>query len=247
MAAPEAGNNAAALEFAHKLQALQPDNAKARMVLRELLEAETLYGYPEVGRRWDGGTLVLRPADETLQAKELPLDVFFNKIIMLRDRLRVLLVSGEPHQGGRTWRNLLKSDASVDLVHFTILRPPEKQDGVPVTGRVRPLPVLETPPPGEWARRLQMAAVAAFSEDREGEAIELLERALAVWPGHADSYESLGVILGRHERYEEAVALMQRLLDQSVQYRWNAQGPRPPTCLGDRNPSDRLRLIAAFQ
>jgi len=50
----------------------------------------------------------------------------------VRDRLRVLLVSGEPHQGARTWRNLLKSDASVDLVHFTILRPPEKQDGVPV-------------------------------------------------------------------------------------------------------------------
>src|SRR5690606_33733731 len=50
-----------------------------------------------------------------------------------RDRLRVLLVSGEPHAGERTWRNLLKSDSSVDLVHFTILRPPEKQDGVPVT------------------------------------------------------------------------------------------------------------------
>ena len=51
----------------------------------------------------------------------------------VRDRLRVLLVSGEPHAGERVWRNLLKSDASVDLVHFTILRPPEKQDGVPVS------------------------------------------------------------------------------------------------------------------
>ena len=50
----------------------------------------------------------------------------------VRDRLRVLLISGEPHAGERVWRNLLKSDASVDLVHFTILRPPEKQDGVPV-------------------------------------------------------------------------------------------------------------------
>ena len=50
----------------------------------------------------------------------------------VRDRLRVLLVSGEPYPGERTWRNLLKSDSSVDLVHFTILRPPEKQDGVPV-------------------------------------------------------------------------------------------------------------------
>jgi hypothetical protein len=50
----------------------------------------------------------------------------------VRDRLRVLLVSGQPHTGERVWRNLLKSDPSVDLVHFTILRPPEKQDGVPV-------------------------------------------------------------------------------------------------------------------
>ncbi len=50
----------------------------------------------------------------------------------IRENLRVLLVSGEPHPGERTWRNLLKSDPSVDLVHFTILRPPDKQDGTPI-------------------------------------------------------------------------------------------------------------------
>ncbi|WP_455270776.1 hypothetical protein [Rhizobium herbae] len=50
----------------------------------------------------------------------------------IRENLRVLLVSGEPHAGERAWRNLLKSDAAVDLVHFTILRPPEKQDGTPI-------------------------------------------------------------------------------------------------------------------
>jgi len=50
----------------------------------------------------------------------------------VRERLRVLLVSGEPHAGERAWRNILKSDPSVDLVHFTILRPPEKQDGTPI-------------------------------------------------------------------------------------------------------------------
>jgi hypothetical protein len=51
----------------------------------------------------------------------------------IRENLRVLLVSGAPHSGERAWRNLLKSDASVDLVHFTILRPPEKQDGTPIS------------------------------------------------------------------------------------------------------------------
>ena len=50
----------------------------------------------------------------------------------VRDRLKELLVSGQPHLGERTWRNLLKSDPSVDLVHFTILRPPEKNDFTPL-------------------------------------------------------------------------------------------------------------------
>ena len=50
----------------------------------------------------------------------------------VRDRLRVLLISGKPHAGERVWRNLLKSDPAVDLVHFTILRPPEKQDATPI-------------------------------------------------------------------------------------------------------------------
>ncbi len=59
-----------------------------------------------------------------------------NRVVLIvngiRERLRVLLVSGEPHAGERTWRNILKSDPSVDLVHFTILRPPHKQDGTPI-------------------------------------------------------------------------------------------------------------------
>ena len=50
----------------------------------------------------------------------------------VRDRLRVLLITGEPHQGARVWRNLLKSDPAVDLVHFSILRPPDKQDFTPI-------------------------------------------------------------------------------------------------------------------
>lgn len=57
----------------------------------------------------------------------------FTTLNGIRENLRVLLVSGEPHAGERTWRNLLKSDGSVDLVHFTILRPPEKQDGTPIS------------------------------------------------------------------------------------------------------------------
>ena len=50
----------------------------------------------------------------------------------VRDGLRVLLVTGRPNASGRVWRDLLKSDPSVDLVHFTILRPPYKQDITPL-------------------------------------------------------------------------------------------------------------------
>ena len=67
------------------------------------------------------------PAEQTLQNNRAA--VIINGV---RDRLRVLLVSGEPHAGERVWRNLLKADPSVDLVHFTILRPPDKQDSTPI-------------------------------------------------------------------------------------------------------------------
>ncbi|WP_341368874.1 hypothetical protein [Yoonia sp. BS5-3] len=81
-----------------------------------------------------GGMNVLQftipEADGELTARNNAAVVQINGV---RERLRVLLVSGEPHPGERTWRNLLKSDSAVDLVHFTILRPPDKQDGVPTS------------------------------------------------------------------------------------------------------------------
>ncbi|NBN76864.1 hypothetical protein GWI72_01125 [Microvirga tunisiensis] len=80
-----------------------------------------------------GGHNIFEFEANTLPDELTPLN---NRVVVtidgIRENLRVLLVSGSPHAGERTWRNLLKSDASVDLVHFTILRPPEKQDGTPV-------------------------------------------------------------------------------------------------------------------
>lgn len=73
--------------------------------------------------------LSLDPGPEELTLRNNRTALMVNGV---RDRLRVLLVSGEPHPGERTWRNLLKADPGVDMVHFTILRPPEKQDGTPV-------------------------------------------------------------------------------------------------------------------
>ena len=73
-----------------------------------------------------------------LEAQALPGEVsaLNNRAVVqvngVRDRLRVLLVSGAPNQGERVWRRLLKADPAVDLVHFTILRPPDKDDTTPL-------------------------------------------------------------------------------------------------------------------
>jgi hypothetical protein len=75
-------------------------------------------------------------AEIAVSAAEGELSTVNNRALVsvngVRDRLRVLLVSGQPHAAERTWRNLLKSDPSVDLVHFTILRPPDKDDFTPL-------------------------------------------------------------------------------------------------------------------
>ena len=69
---------------------IEMDRDGLKQVLRELLEEETLYGYPELAARWQGGNIEIKPADETMQSKDLPIDTLFHKVVMLRDRLRVL-------------------------------------------------------------------------------------------------------------------------------------------------------------
>jgi hypothetical protein len=81
----------------------------------------------------------------------------------VRDRLRVLLVSGEPHAGERVWRNLLKADPSVDLVHFTILRPPDKQDFTPIDE----LSLIAFPTRELFAEKLDSFDLIVFDRYRE--------------------------------------------------------------------------------
>ncbi len=66
------------------------DRDGLKQVIREILEEETVFGYPQMGVRWNDGTLVLKPGSDENQPKEIPIDKFFHKIVMVRDRLRVL-------------------------------------------------------------------------------------------------------------------------------------------------------------
>ncbi len=113
--------------------------ATARLTLRQDGEPPTVSTVP-VGKEIPLELPVSRagPMVVELQAEPLPGEVsgLNNRAVVeingVRDRLRVLLVSGEPHAGERTWRRLLKADPAVDLVHFTILRPPERDDMTPL-------------------------------------------------------------------------------------------------------------------
>ena len=84
----------------------------------------------EVERR--GDNIVVFETPEGQQELTLANNRTAATISGVRDGLRVLLVTGRPNASGRVWRDLLKSDPSVDLVHFTILRPPYKQDITPL-------------------------------------------------------------------------------------------------------------------
>jgi len=87
----------------------------------------------------------------------------------VRDRLRVLLISGEPHAGERVWRNLLKSDPSVDLVHFTILRPLDKQDATPLDQ----LALIEFPTRELFVEKLDQFDLIIFDRYRERGILQL--------------------------------------------------------------------------
>jgi hypothetical protein len=86
----------------------------------------------EVPINREGPTVIEIAADKLLGEVSTLNNRAVVQINGVRDRLRVLLISGEPHPGERVWRRLLKADPAVDLVHFTILRPPEKDDLTPL-------------------------------------------------------------------------------------------------------------------
>ena len=114
-------------------------DAPARVDIR-VDGARALSGFAEIGRSTVLTLPVERAGPTAIELRVAPGDAELtldnNRAVAVvngvRDRLRVMLVSGEPNQGLRAWRNLLKADPSVDLVHFTILRPPNKQDSTPV-------------------------------------------------------------------------------------------------------------------
>ena len=61
-----------------------------KSLLRILKTYNGLESLVDLGDKWDGGMMILKPSDDSLKSKEIPIDVFFHKIVMVRDRLRVM-------------------------------------------------------------------------------------------------------------------------------------------------------------
>ncbi len=77
-------------------------------ILRQWGEVSELV---QMGDRWKGGTMLLQPADKTQKPKEIPVEIFFHKIVMLRDRLRVLEQQVNAHK-------LLSDEDKVNLQQY---------------------------------------------------------------------------------------------------------------------------------
>ena len=61
-----------------------------KRAVKEALEDESILGEVSLGEKWWNGKIILVPGREGVQSKEVPINAFFHKIVMLRDRLRVL-------------------------------------------------------------------------------------------------------------------------------------------------------------
>jgi hypothetical protein len=66
------------------------DTDEIRQAIRDVLKEEGVIGETRLAGRWEGGELILRPGSPSLKEKSIPIDTFFHKIVMLRDRLRLL-------------------------------------------------------------------------------------------------------------------------------------------------------------
>jgi hypothetical protein len=115
-----------------------------------------------------GDNLVVLSVDGIENELTLANNLASANISGVQDRLRVLLVTGEPHAGARVWRDLLKSDPAVDLVHFTILRPPHKSDNVPI----EEIALIAFPKPQLFREKLDEFDLVIFDHELQPAVLE---------------------------------------------------------------------------
>lgn len=151
----------------------------------------------------------------------------------VRDRLRVLLITGEPHPGARVWRNFLKSDPAVDLVHFTILRPIDKNDDTPIDE----LALIAFPHRELFDRRLGEFDLIIFDRYRRRGILEY-----AYFENIARRVEAGGALLVAAGPYDAGPESLNRtplaaILPSQPTYELREQPFRPaPTSVGQRHP-----------
>jgi len=93
------------------LEVLDMERDELKGLLREILDETLGVSEVQLGKKWEGGEMVLKPGNKDLQEKSVPIEAFFHKIVMLRDRLRVLEQKINAHA-------VLKDDEKVDLQQY---------------------------------------------------------------------------------------------------------------------------------
>jgi hypothetical protein len=155
----------------------------------------------------------------------------------VRENLRVLLVSGEPHAGERTWRNLLRSDAAVDLVHFTILRPPHKIEGTPINQ----LSLIAFPTKELFSDKINCFDLIIFDRYQHRDILQLLyyeniaryvEQGGALLVAAGDDYASQMSLSRTPLSVVLPAAPTGRLLEQSFKARLSPDGLKHPVTRG---------------
>ncbi|MEK7851715.1 MAG: hypothetical protein AAB275_07505 [Deltaproteobacteria bacterium] len=93
------------------LEVLDMERDELKCLLREILDETLGVSEVSIGKKWEGGEMVLKPGNRELQEKTIPIEAFFHKIVMLRDRLRVLEQKINAH-------TVLTDEEKVDLQQY---------------------------------------------------------------------------------------------------------------------------------
>lgn len=185
--APKFGVVGELAEFELRVDDQGHEGERAQIEVR--LNGERKAGFPiTIGQTLSIPLEIERRGRNTVEMSVVPAEggeltlnnnLYIAEISGIRDRMRVLLITGEPHNGGRAWRNLLKSDPSIDLVQFTILTQPRVKS---TNASERELSLIQFPRRQLFEERLDEFDMIIFDQYRRRDVPDTSGRAMPTIP-----------------------------------------------------------------